>query len=209
MDADKIFQFCAAERRRIADLAETLDDEQLGAPSLCTPWDVRTVIAHLTVVLTVTPVAMGRAMLHSRGNLHRANDELTREAAAMPIAQLVAVLRDKAESRTTPPIGGPRAPLTDLIVHGADIEVPLGLRRDPPVAPLETALDFVSGSPAGLVPRGRLDGIRLVPIDLDRRWGSGAELDGRADDLLLVVCGRTGVLDRVDGPGAAILAARL
>lgn len=61
----------------------------------------------------------------------------------------------------------------------------------------------------GFVPRSRLRGLRLVATDLDWSWGDGQEIWGRGIDLLMAACGRTAVLPQLDGPGRALLAARL
>ena len=47
---DQIFAAVAAERRKIADLIDTLDEDALATPSLCAGWDVKTVAAHLVSV---------------------------------------------------------------------------------------------------------------------------------------------------------------
>jgi hypothetical protein len=48
-----------------------------------------------------------------------------------------------------------------------------------------------------------------VPPDSPRRWGSGAEITGRAADLMMAASGRTATLDALAGPGRDVLAARL
>jgi Mycothiol maleylpyruvate isomerase N-terminal domain len=45
MEREHIFDAVAAERRRIADLLDALDEEALATPSLCAGWDVKTVAA--------------------------------------------------------------------------------------------------------------------------------------------------------------------
>jgi hypothetical protein len=40
-----VFAAVADERRRIADVLESLDDAQLSTPSLCAGWDIKTVAA--------------------------------------------------------------------------------------------------------------------------------------------------------------------
>lgn len=46
-ERERVFAAVADGRRAIADLVEGLDAEQLGTPSLCAGWDVKTVAAHL------------------------------------------------------------------------------------------------------------------------------------------------------------------
>lgn len=205
------FPLAAVRRRAVADLLEGLDDVQLTTPSLCAGWDVRTVGAHLAD--SAAPGALGefaRDLVRARGRLHRANDEAARRAGRRPVAETVTLLREQAESRSTPPVTGPRAPLAEVLVHEGDIRVPLGLLFDPDPAAVGVALEFVTlGRPVGFVPRGRLRGLRLVADDLGWSAGEGAEVRGRGIDVLLVACGRSAVLPQVEGPGRQLLADRI
>lgn len=210
MDDDAVVAASAAERRWLADLVETLDDAQLDTPSLCTEWTVRDVLGHL--VAAVAPSGRGflADLLRARGNPHRANVLAARRVARLPVPDLAAALRAHAGSRFAPPVTGLRGPLTDAVVHAADVAVPLGLPHDPPAATVRLALDFVAhGRPLGFVPRGRLTGLRLVAEDLDWAAGTGAPVRGRGVDLLVAACGRPQVLGALTGDGVTELGRRL
>ena len=45
----------------------------------------------------------------------------------------------------------------------------------------------------------RIDGRRLQATDLDWSYGSGSVLRGKAEDLALVLCGRTTPAGRIEG----------
>ena len=68
---------------------------------------------------------------------------------------------------------------------------------------------------AGKPARGRatrlrgLDGLRFVADDAGFVGGTGAEVRGRGIDVLVAACGRPAVLDRLSGPGVAVLRGRL
>ncbi|HEU0101633.1 MAG TPA: maleylpyruvate isomerase family mycothiol-dependent enzyme [Mycobacteriales bacterium] len=204
MDADTVFAASAAGRRALADLLDTLDEGQLATPSLCGLWDVRTVAAHLCAAVTPSPVGFVLALLKSGGRPHRANDAYARTVAQRPFPELVQQLRQHAGSRFSPPVVGPRGPLTDVLVHTGDITVPLGLAYDPPAGHVRIALDFVTaGRPIGFVPRGRLAGLELVADDLGWSWGSGPRVSGRGVDLLMAACGRSALVPALTGPGVA------
>jgi uncharacterized protein (TIGR03083 family) len=210
MSVDEVVAASAVERRAVADLLDGLDEQQLATPSLCVGWDVRTVAAHLVSAVALTGKDFVGAMIRARGNPHRANDLLARDVARRPVAELADLLRRHAESRFAPPVTGPRAPLTDALVHAGDMRVPLGLPHDPAPAHVRTALDFVTGSrPFGFVPRGRLKGILLVAEDLGRTWGEGEPVEGRGIDLLMAACGRAAMVEKLRGVGAVTLAARV
>ena len=210
MDTDAVHAATAAERRALADLLDGLSPQQWATPSLCAGWDVRTVAGHLVGALDPALLPLLVAVARSGGRLHRANDAMARRAAQRPPADLVRALRERAGERSSPPGTGPRAPLTDVLVHTADVTHPLGLPHDPPAAHVRPALDFVTtGRPVGFVPRGRLPGLRLVAEDLGASWGEGAEVTGRGIDLLVAACGRPTALASLAGPGSAVLADRL
>jgi uncharacterized protein (TIGR03083 family) len=207
----EVFATTAQRRLAVADLLEGLDTGQLAVPSLCAGWDVRTVGGHLADA--AAPGALGvlvRDLVRARGNLHRANDLAARRAGRRPVAETVRLLRERADSRFTPPVTGYRAPLAEVLVHEGDMRIPLGLPYRPDPESVRHALElFTTGRPFGFVPRGRLSGLRLVATDLDWSWGQGAELRGACIDLLLAACGRAVVLALLEGPGSALLAARL
>src|SRR5206468_1420420 len=107
-------------------------------------------------------------LARSRGRPHAANDALARRFAALPVAELSAGLRRNAESRFAPPGVGARGPLTDALVHGGDMRVPLGIAHTPDPEHVRPSLEFVTtGRPIGFVARGALRGLRLVATDLD------------------------------------------
>jgi uncharacterized protein (TIGR03083 family) len=210
VDADQVFRASARERREVADLLDELDDEQLDTPSLCAGWQVRTVAAHLVTAVAGTNRRFAAALLRARGNLHRANDALAHHEAQRPGAELAARLREHADTRSSPPVVGPRGPLTDVLVHSGDIRVPLGRTHDPDPAAVRAALQFVTaGRPLGFVPRSRLTGLRFVGEDVGWTAGSGPELRGRGIDVLMAACGRRALLHRLSGPGVPVLARRL
>jgi uncharacterized protein (TIGR03083 family) len=209
VDKEAVFAASAAERRAVADLLESLDEAALATPSLCAGWDVRTVGAHLAQAITASVLPF---LLRSirYGSFDRANDEMSRRAAQRPVTDIVATLRAAADSPFSPPGTGPRAPLTDVLVHSGDMRRPLGLPHDPPPERVRTALEFLTGPRTfGFVPRGAQRGLRLVAPDVDFAFGSGPEVRGRAADLMMALCGRGSVLMQLSGDGVAVLAARL
>lgn len=207
---DVVRAVAARHRRALADLVESLDDAQLATPSLCAGWDVRTVAAHVASVLTMSMPGLLLDLLLARGNVDRAIDRVARRTARRPVPAIVATLRDHADSRFAPPGTGPRGPMTDALVHTADITVPLGLPHDPDPADVRIGLEFVVGRvAAGFTTRERLAGLRFVADDAGFAHGEGDVVSGRGIDLLVAACGRAAVLDRLDGPGVDVLHGRL
>src|SRR3954468_2317089 len=181
----------ADERRALADQLDQLTQEQWETPSLCGAWSVRDVAAHLIVPHTISMPQFLLAFARAGGRFARANVRLTDQAARRPTAELVTEIRRFADSRFAPPGMGPGAPLTDVLVHGQDIRIPLGLADERPVAPWRDALDFLVSRRArrGFV-AGRLPEVALAARGLDWSWGTGPEITGPAVALALAVSGR-------------------
>lgn len=110
VDTEAVFAASARHRRAVADLLESLDENQLAVSSLCAGWDVRTVAAHLASAIAPSNRAFMGAVLRHGGNLHHAIDAVARKTARLPVADIVEILRRHADSRFTPPVTGPRGP---------------------------------------------------------------------------------------------------
>ena len=77
------------------------------------------------------------------------------------------------------------------MIHGLDITVALGLDRRVPEDRLRTVLAAVTGPKSQKFFGTDLAGIALHAEDLDWSLGSGEPVSGQAQDLALVLCGRT------------------
>jgi uncharacterized protein (TIGR03083 family) len=210
MSNEDVFRASAANRRALANLLESLTPEQLATQSLCGGWDVATVGAHLGAAITTKIPVFAVALIRNRGSFDRANDQTARNAAKRGIAATIATIRENANSRFTPPASGPRAPLTDVLVHTGDIARPLGLPHDAPPDHVGIALEFLHGGRTiGFVGRGWLTDLHLVAEDVGTEFGSGEEIRGRGIDLMMAMCGRAPALDDLHGPGVATLRRRL
>lgn len=208
-DRRRVFAAVAHERHQIADLIDGLNERQLATPSLCAGWNVKTVAAHLVSVFADS-FATFIGTTARRGSLAQAIDDLARRRAQWSAAELAATLRANADHPLSPPLFGPRDPLADILVHSGDIRIPLNLPFEPDPELVATALDFLTGPwPFGFVPLGRLRGIRVCADDIDRSWGKGSEIHGPSAALMMAICGRSALLDRLSGPGRLLLEYRL
>jgi len=200
----------AAERRRIADLIESLSQAQLDVPSLCGRWTVQQVAGHLLAAVDAPPGQVLGALARSGFRLHRANALVAVELANRPAAEIAGRLRRNAANPFRPPVVGYPGQLTELQVHGQDMRRPLGLPHGLRPDRLRVSLDFLSGGRAlGFTPRRRLAGLRFEATDLDWRSGDGPSVAGPAEALALAMTGRRTALADLDGPGVALLARRI
>ncbi|MET9292083.1 maleylpyruvate isomerase family mycothiol-dependent enzyme [Streptomyces sp. NPDC003077] len=180
----------AAERRELADVLDGLGEAQWDAPSLCAGWRVREVAAHMSLGFRYALPKVVWEVAKARGSLDRMTDRLARrDAAAHSAGRLAAFLRENAEHPWTPPVGGFTSALGHDVVHGLDMTVPLGLDRRVPEERVRVLLGAVTPKSAKFF-GAELGGVTLVADDLDWTYGSGPEVCGSAQDLLLVAFGR-------------------
>ena len=198
-----VFALIAAERRRLADELDELSAEEWAHPSLCEGWTCHDVVAHLIVPFTLGSPAFVVGLLRAGLRFDRANDRFARDAArARPPADCVALLREHATSRFTPPMLGPEAPLTDTVTHGGDLLTPLGRSVDVAPEAYDVALRFASGRRTGFAGVD-LDGLRLEASDAEVAVGEGhLVVHAPARSLLGAIQGRTAYLDDLGGEGA-------
>lgn len=199
MTDDHLRAAVVAERGEQADLLAALRPEQWDAPTLCAGWRVREVVAHTTMPFRTS---LGRTVLElakARGNINRMADRCARrDAARLPAAQLLAALRDNLAHPWTPPGGGAHGALAHDVIHGLDITVGLGLDRRPP--PERVAMVLAGMRPRNIAFFGAdLTGVALRATDLDWSYGTGTPVEGLAQDLLLVLCGRRLPPGRLEG----------
>jgi uncharacterized protein (TIGR03083 family) len=209
MDRDRIRTAIADTRRGIADVLDNLDGEQLATPSLCDGWDVKTVGAHLVSILTEGTFKVA-LLSWRRRSADRAIDEMARRTAQLPATEIAANLRALADHSYWRPPPQAAGLLAEVLCHSGDIRIPLGLPFEAEPYLIARALDFLTcPAPIGMVPLGRLRGIRLVAYDIDRTWGDGCEIRGQAVDLMMAAVGRTSALSSLDGPGVPLLRRRI
>ena len=209
MDRDEKWKVIAGQRRVLADLLVGLDEQQWERPSLCSQWRVRDVAAH--VALTPQSPGMVRILamgLRARRDLQAVNRDLALAHAARPPAELVADLRNLADSRRKPAITTLDNLMFDVLVHVQDVAVPLGLTVAMPLDAARAGAERVWRMGWPFWARRRLRGLRLVATDVDWAVGEGAEVRGPIQALLLLLTGRTAAaLPQLDGPGLQRLAA--
>lgn len=205
------FDLIADERRRLADALEGLDGPDWALPSLCGAWTTHQVAAHLNAPFAVGKGTFVIEIAKALGNFDKANERVAIDLAKeLDPAGCIAGLRANAESHFTPPMFGPEAPLTDTIIHGADILQPAGATVAVAPAALAVSLPFLTSAKArrGF---GAADtaGLVLAPTDVDVELGEGARIEGPGRSMVCAIAGRRPFLDDLTGPGVDVLRSRL
>jgi uncharacterized protein (TIGR03083 family) len=193
MDSEASWRVIREQRLTLAEVLDDLTDAEWARPSLCDGWRVRDVAAHVAMAPQVPTVAfMVTEAVRARGSFHRLNhDVAVRHADTRSAAELVAELRTHAASRRLPAVTNSRNILFDVLVHVQDIAIPLGVSR--PMPPLAAAAGATRLWEMGwpFWARRRLRGLRLVATDVPWSAGTGAELTGPIEAILLLLTGRT------------------
>jgi uncharacterized protein (TIGR03083 family) len=110
-----------------------------------------------------------------------------------PPQEITAALRAMVGGRRRPPGTAAADPLMDVLVHGQDIAVPLGLERTMPIPAAVVAAERVwkMGFPfyARLCAQA-FSNTTFTATDADLKVGSGDEVRGRIQDIVMTLSGR-------------------
>jgi len=196
------------ERAELLALLRQLTPAQWDAPSLCTGWRVRDVATHVLSFDELSRLETVTTFL--RGGLRPAR---VKEVALDRYRDLEPDEIIDLAARTQRPQGvvaGRRGgiALTDGLIHQQDIRRALGMPRRIPERRLAPVLDFSLGAPL-LPSRSNRRGLRLVATDVDWTSGTGPEVTGTGEALLMAVAGRPHALDELGGDGLPTLRERV
>ena len=201
-------ELAAAERNDFAAFLESLTPQQWEAPTLCDRWSVREVAAHAISFDELGRGQLFRRFLRGMLIVDRINDIGVLDYADRTPQQLVALIRTYARPHGLTAGFGGRVALTDNMIHQQDIRRALGLPRTIPADRLQTALRFSLYAPT-IRGAWRARGLRLAATDSDWSHGSGPEIAGPGEALLMAMAGRSDALNDLRGPGTEKLAARM
>jgi uncharacterized protein (TIGR03083 family) len=197
-----------AEREDLLDLLRDLSPGEWEAKSLCRGWTVRDVVAHMFSYDERSWTAT--VALFARGGMRfgKVNEVALRDYRDHTPQHLIELVERCLVPRGLPAGFGGGIALTDGLIHQQDIRRPLGRPRGIPGERLVAALKIASTAPT-LPAKSILRGLHLCATDLDWSAGSGEEVHGPAEALLMAASGRAVALTELSGPGAATLGRRL
>jgi uncharacterized protein (TIGR03083 family) len=173
----------------LADLLVAGGVDMWDAPSLCEGWQVRHVVAHVTMPVRLTPEQFGAEMAAAGGDFTVLSDTLAARGASLPVADLLDQLRSPQLHAWQPPGGGADGALSHAVIHSLDVTVALAR---PAVAPMEAAtavldrLTAADGTWFGV----DLGGVRLEATDTDWSRGDGQPLRADTGSLVALLAGR-------------------
>ena len=175
---------------RLADLLPAAEAARWDAASLCAGWQVRHVVAHVTMPARLTPEQFRVEMAAAGGDFGRLSDTVAARDAALPTDELLDALRSPALHGWQPPGGGAAGALSHAVIHALDVTLPLDL---PPAAPDEAVLavlEQLAGSDGAWFGLD-VSGIRLEATGTGWSWGTGTLVRGDTGSLVALLSGRT------------------
>lgn len=205
-DEPSLMELARDERTDLAEFLATLTPQQWRAESLCAGWTVKDVVAHVVSYEELN--LAGLLKRFAKGRVVHANEVGVAEYSTMSTDELLEFLnRHLRPQGLTAGFGG-MIGLVDGTVHHQDIRRALGRPRTVPAQRLRRILPLVPGNPR-LGAGRRIKGLRLRANDIEWEHGSGPEVDGAGEALLLAMTGRRQAAEELTGAGAATLLGRL
>ena len=155
----------------LADLLASAPAETWDAPSLCEKWQVRHVVAHVTMPARLTPAQFGAEMAAAGGDFTVLSDTVAARDASLPLADHLDALRSPLLHAWQPPGGGAAGALSHAVIHSLDVTVALD---QPSVAPNEALVAVLDQLTAA---NGAWFGVDLTGVRLeasDTNWSCRA-----------------------------------
>lgn len=197
-----------AERADLAAFLATLPPDQWQAPSLCTGWRVRDVVAHVICYDELDARAVLARAVQARFRPSRVNAAVLAGYDTRTPEQLLALLTAHLQPRGLEALLGGRVALVEGVIHHQDIRRALGMPRRVPPERLLVALRWALIAP-DIAGYWRIRGVRVVATDLGFSAGAGPEARGPAEALLMTIAGRRDAVTELSGPGRDKLASRV
>ena len=207
MKSGETWKHIHSERAQMADTWTGLSAPQWAAPSWCQGWSVQDTAGHIVAAAEQTPANFYKELTSAGFKFNVFTDRGARRLAAVGPDELVRRLRARTTTTNHPP-APVMAMLGEIVVHGADIRRPLGLKHQPPEAALVAVADSWKNSNLLIGSKRRIAGLRLQATDAEWAHGDGPEVSGPLLSLILAMTGRKAVHPDLSGDGVAELGRR-
>ena len=205
-DAYELRNMVEAEQADFAALLGALTPEQWAAASLCKGWSIHDAVIHIAIHAHTTPVER----ISGLARVGFSEDRQMEPERARSTNELIEWLASPAK------LGGRFDILTQLsefVIHQQDVRRPLGIARQIPPERLSVVLDFGIAR-GGLTwtmafSRRRSKGLRLVAPDIGWSAGTGPEVRGPGEAILMALNGRGDAMRDLTGDGTRVLTTRI
>jgi len=208
MDDVKIWQLIHTERASMADTLASLPSTDWAKPSLCGDWSVHVTAGHILAGAEQTKGHFMKGMITTGFRFNHLMDRDAHRLGTLPPAEIIARLRARTATTNRPP-----APvvtmLGEIVVHSEDIRGAVGQQRTVNADAIVACLEMYKQANFPLGTKKRIDGLRLVAVDVDWTHGNGPEVSGPGLSMLMAMTGRHQGLDALSGDGVATLRTRM
>lgn len=202
-----------SESADLAALIHELDDADFDRTSLCDGWRVRDVVSHVVLGHTTPmPVMVGLIARHGFNVPQASRHGSARHGSAHSAAELRDEWKRVVDGRVRKGISrviSTKELFVDHLIHHQDIRRPLDRSRSIPADRLTAALDAMPTIGGFVKSKRRMRGLTWTASDVEWSFGSGPEVTGPAEALILLASGRRAPIDEVSGDGVATLDERL
>lgn len=195
------------ERRLLLPLLETLTAAQWNDPTLCEGWRVCDVVAPLTYSWPNTLRGIP-TWLRYRQDIDRAFSLFAQQRSQADDRVLLRRYRNAVESDYTPPKVTAEVLWCDNVLHGLDIRYPMGLRYPGSKENLTRAAESLTTMTWPSRTACRSDGLQFVATDIEWSVGTGPQVAGPIEEILLTIAGRRLTDPALDGEGLSLLIQR-
>ena len=196
------------ERAALASDLDAIDEAAWTTPSLCPGWTVRDVLAHMTALFRMTPLAFFGKLLASGlspSKVEARDIELERgDGVRDTLARFRAGTETKRRLHAVPT----KTLLGETVLHAEDIRRPLGMVHAYPLSALVTIADAYRRSNLVVGTKRRIAGLSLQASDVEWNTGSGPAVSGPMLSLLLAMAGRPAAIEDLHGEGVDLLRSR-
>jgi uncharacterized protein (TIGR03083 family) len=207
MKAAETWKFIHAERSAMADTLSELSQQQWAAASWCGQWPVRMTAAHILVAAEQTPARFYLQLLQSGLRFNTYAERTARHLAELNPTDLVARLRSRTTT-TNRPAAPTIAMLGEIVTHGGDIRMALGLQHRPDDAALVAVAENYRRTNLLIGAKKRIARLHLAATDCNWSTGNGPPVEGPLLSLIMAMSGRHQACQNLTGEGVTTLANR-
>ncbi len=194
------------EAEALLEYLRAVPEERWDTGTVCDPWSVKHLVAHLTALSNQTLPNFAKRMVVSGFDFQKVVDG-DLQKYLKPRAEMLAKFESSIRNPTTPKMLDKIA-LGEFMVHGEDIRRALGDRGEHPSGHITAIGKMYAETKKPLNGRARTMGLSLRATDGDFTWGDGPQVAGPGIDLMLAVTGRAEAIHQCEGEGLETLRSR-
>jgi uncharacterized protein (TIGR03083 family) len=187
-----------------------LSEEQWEQPSLCGEFTVREVIGHMLSAVEASIWTVIRMLPGAGFSMDRVSVDMAKQRVDGRTSQeLIADFETHDPRRGLARLIPLKTAFLERVVHHQDMRRPLGMPRQVPEERLTAVLDVAVSGHNGVNSKKRAAGLALRATDVDWSQGTGPDVEGSGEAILMALCNRAVAVEDLSGDGVEALRERL